>query len=152
MPKRRLALIAAAVIAVGACAQTATTAEGEFAFGSPADPGNADRVIEVRVGNDLSFDPAELRVSPGETITFRVVNEGALAHDFTIGDEATQAEHAEEMADGMAMHADPNAVFVGGGETKELTWRFEAPGTVLVGCHQPGHYEAGMRAAITVQP
>jgi uncharacterized cupredoxin-like copper-binding protein len=35
--------------------------------------------------------------------------------------------------------------------TKELTWVFAEAGTVLIGCHQPGHYAAGMKGQITVQ-
>lgn len=43
-----------------------------------------------------------------------------------------------------------HAVTVHGGETARLTWRFGEPGTVLVGCHVPGHHEAGMSATIAV--
>ena len=48
-------------------------------------------------------------------------------------------------------HDQPNVVTVGAGETKELTWTFTQPGTVLIGCHQLGHYDAGMKGQITVQ-
>ena len=50
---------------------------------------------------------------------------------------------------GMA-HDQANNVTVASGETKELTWAFTEPGTVLIGCHQPGHYAAGMKGQITV--
>lgn len=36
------------------------------------------------------------------------------------------------------------------GKKGELTYTFDQPGSFLIGCHQPGHYEAGMRVAITV--
>jgi uncharacterized cupredoxin-like copper-binding protein len=43
-----------------------------------------------------------------------------------------------------------NAVKVGPGETAELTWRFDETGTLLYGCHEPGHYEGGMVGTIEV--
>lgn len=73
-------------------------------------------------------------------------------HDFTLGDEATQEEHEEEMAEMGGMAQDQaNAVTVAAGETKELTWTFTKSGSVLIGCHQPGHYDGGMKGQITVE-
>lgn len=43
-----------------------------------------------------------------------------------------------------------NTVEVRPGETGELTVTFDKPGDVVIGCHQPGHYEAGMRATVAV--
>jgi len=110
-------------------------------------------VIEITGTDDFRFDPAQLTVQVGETVTFRVVNAGTQVHDFTLGDEATQIEHAEEMTEmtGMSMPDEPNAITVAGGETKEVTWRFTQAGTVLIGCHQPGHYENGMKGSVRVQ-
>ena len=126
--------------------------QSEFGFGEPADAANSDRVVEIDTTDDLTFIPADLKVTAGETITFRIVNEGTIVHDFTLGDQATQDEHAEEMAEmeGMA-HDQPNTVTVAAGETKELTWTFTRPGAVLIGCHQPGHYEAGMTGQVSVE-
>lgn len=47
-------------------------------------------------------------------------------------------------------HMNANAIRIEPGETAELTWTFTDPGTVLMGCHEPGHYDAGMRGTITV--
>ena len=126
----------------------------EFTFGEAADAADADRVIEIETLDTLKFDPDSLEISVGETITFRVTNPGNLPHDFTLADSAGQDEHEEEMAEmiasgGMAMD-DPNAFAIEAGETKELTWHFTEAGTVLIGCHQTGHYAAGMIATITV--
>ena len=52
--------------------------------------------------------------------------------------------------DGMA-HDEPNVATIAPGETVELTWTFGDEGTVLIGCHQPGHYAAGMTGLITVE-
>ena len=41
-------------------------------------------------------------------------------------------------------------VVVQPGKTGELAYRFERSGMTVIGCHQPGHYEAGMRATVNV--
>lgn len=125
---------------------------GDFAFGAPADPADADRTIEVEASDDLTFEPDSIEVAAGEVVTFEVVNTGSNAHDFTLGDEAAQAEHEAEMQEmaGEAMHDEPNAIRVDAGETKELTWRFTEAGEVLFGCHQPGHYDGGMVGTVEV--
>lgn len=131
--------------------ETTNSNQAEFVFGEPADPANADRDFEIATTDDLAFIPADLTVTAGETITFRIVNEGTVAHDFTLGDETTQERHEREMAEMGMEHDQPNVVTVAAGETKELTWTFVQPGIVLVGCHQPGHYDAGMKGLITVE-
>ncbi|MEX2654345.1 MAG: plastocyanin/azurin family copper-binding protein [Acidimicrobiia bacterium] len=125
----------------------------DFSFGEPADAADADRVVEITASDDFRFDPAEITVTAGETITFRITNTGVIPHDFTLGDEATQQAHAEEMEEmaGMAMPDEPNAMVIGPGEIRELTWYFSEPGNLLIGCHQVGHYEAGMMAEVTVE-
>jgi Uncharacterized copper-binding protein len=41
-------------------------------------------------------------------------------------------------------------VTVDPGRTGEVIWRFTKAGKVDVGCLQPGHYDAGMKAVISV--
>lgn len=131
---------------------TLTGGESDYSFGSPGDPAAVDRTIEIAALDSLAFEPAELTVTAGETVTFRVVNDGSLVHDFTLGDQAVQDEHEAEMAEmeGMA-HDQPNVVTIPVGETVDLTWTFTEAGTVLIGCHQPGHYAGGMRGQVTVE-
>ncbi|WP_341253792.1 cupredoxin domain-containing protein [Euzebya pacifica] len=126
----------------------------EFTWGSPADASEASRTIEIEADDDFTFDPAEVEVEVGETVTFSVTNVGQLPHDFTLGDAETQQAHEEEMAE---MEGDmdrgatePNAVTIPAGETVETTWTFTEPGEILIGCHVPGHYDAGMRGTITI--
>lgn len=154
-----LLLGAAALLAIAACGgATSTTTtimtdgDSEFGFGEPSDPADADRITEITASDDLTFNPSELTVAQGETVTFRVINKGKIPHEFILGDEATQDEHEEAMSEkgGMTMHDEPNAIVVAAGETKEITWRFAEAGTVIFGCHEPGHYAAGMRGQVVV--
>ena len=36
------------------------------------------------------------------------------------------------------------------GDTETMTRTFDDTGTVVIGCHQPGHWESGMKATVTV--
>ena len=125
---------------------------GDFDFGEPAAAADADRVVEIVLDDDFTITPSETTTAVGETVTFKVTNEGKLTHDFTLGRADLQDEHDLEMAEmaGMAMADEPNAFMLESGETKELTWHFAEAGEVLIGCHIPGHYAAGMNAEISV--
>lgn len=148
----------AAVIAGAGAAQAAGTHGGGghgFTFGKPAKTTQADRTIRV-TALDTEFNIERLHIHAGETIRFIVTNDGELDHDFTIGPAALQAKHRNEMmemmdgGDGMmAMHADPNAVYLKPGETKELVWHFTRSQDLEFACNVPGHYESGMLGEIS---
>ncbi len=164
-----LALAAASALLLGSCSTAAAPSatpvassgapsmshmEGdhdeEFHFGMPADPADADRTIEI-AALDIVFEPATLSIQVGETVTFVVTNDGALPHDFLLGTEEMQDQHEAEMTEGMSgMHEEPNAFLLAVGETKSITWTFTEAGDLLFGCHQVGHYAAGMVGTITV--
>lgn len=74
-----------------------------------------------------------------------------MSHEFAIGDAEEQRQHVEMMKEMPDMkHAEGNAVSLEPGETQELIWQFSHPGKVEIACHLPEHYEAGMRAIVTV--
>jgi len=81
-----------------------------------------------------------------------VRNAGASVHEFLIGSPQEQAIFAEEMVGGHGGgHAADAGVSVEPGATAEFTYSFTADDRdLLVGCHQPGHYEGGMVAPLTV--
>ena len=131
---------------------SATGRASPAGVGGPADAGQASRSIEVTAGDSMAFDPPSIQVVAGETVTFVVTNAGQAVHEFTLGDAAMQREHADAMAHmptGMA-HELPNSVAIQPGETKRLTWRFGQAGALEYACHEPGHYDAGMRGQIAV--
>jgi len=67
-------------------------------YGHGALRSQATRVVEVRMLDSLRFEPARITVQRGEVVTFRLVNAGHLAHEFTIGGPAAQELHDARMA------------------------------------------------------
>lgn len=120
----------------------------------PATGKKADRVVEVRMLPERRYEPDNVAVKVGETITFKLKNDGDSFHDVTLGDEDVQAAREKEMApmgpEPMGMDDEANSVTVAKGETKELTRTFDEAGTLIYGCHQPGHYADGMMGTVTV--
>ena len=113
--------------------------------------GSASRTIEVSMTDELRFEPAELAVPPGETVRFEVTNDGDTVHEFLIGDEAAQAGFEEEMAGGEMDHDGDAGVSVEPGQTETFEYTFATEkGEILAGCHEPGHYDAGMVARISI--
>lgn len=140
MAKRVLVLLFVAMAMV-ACRSNETGSGG----------GSDPRTIEVRMSDDLRFDPATIAVRPGETVRFILLNEGEAVHEFLIGDEAAQAEFEEEMASGEMHHDTDAGMAVDPGQTETFEYTFpDTAGELLAGCHEPGHYDGGMVANITV--
>ena len=151
---RFLALIAALAVVAAACGGSD---DGDSETASVGD-GEANRTIEIEMV-DIAFEPAELEVEAGETVRFVFENTGEAPHDAFIGDAEAQEQHEQEMreADGDNGHgggheenAAEDAITVEPGETGELTYTFEEAGSLEIGCHQPGHYQAGMKVDVAV--
>lgn len=113
---------------------------------SPGDAGS-DREVHVKM-RFSRFVPDHFDFPAGTTVTFVVENRDPIDHEFLIGDEGVQQAHEEgtERRHG----AKPGEISVPAGETRETTYTFDEPGTLLVGCHLPTHYEYGMRGEIEV--
>jgi plastocyanin len=107
-----------------------------FVAGTTATP----RVVHIVAGPGEAFWPASVDVAPGETVMFEVTAVGPLTHEFKVGPAAVVR------ADGDA----PEIADIGMMQTKSLTYTFDGPGPYAYACHEPGHYEAGMRGTITI--
>ena len=119
------------------------------------------RTIEVTM-TDNAYQPAQLQVASSETVTLRFKNTGMVTHEAILEDHAKQmAHHAEMTASTGAVANDPmghmgttetsaDVVTVEAGKSGELTHTFTESGTVLIGCHEPGHWEAGTKATIKI--
>lgn len=145
MPRTRLALFAAfavLILTLAGCSKeepeiTADdqvpadmVSEEEHAgddAGTDAPAGGAEAEF---VAEDIKFAsaPAEL---PAGTVTFKLVNNGAIAHDVTIEEIDEDVVHAE------------------GGQTGTGTVELE-PGEYTYYCSVPGHRAAGMEGKLTV--
>jgi len=120
-------------------------------LGKPGDAKKVSRTIEVEMGDDMRFQPANIVVKRGETIKFVGKNNGRLKHEMVLGSMNELKEHAALMRKFPDMeHDDPNAVSVEPGKTGELIWQFSRAGTFDFACLQPGHFEAGMVGRIIV--
>ena len=136
--------------------------------GSHSVASSADRTVDV-VMVDNAFEPTAVEVRAGETVTFSFRNTGAVTHEATIGDQAVQDAHHDEMSgsgsvapasedDGHGESGDDGhgggtavrSVTVEPGQQGQVTQTFDEAGTVLIGCHEPGHWESGMKATISV--
>jgi uncharacterized cupredoxin-like copper-binding protein len=152
MQPRRLALLSMIVLVATACSSGGASQSAAPASSSPesATPGSAETRIEVMLTDALRMEPAEMTVKAGQPVTFVVTNTGAIDHEFYLGDEAAQGEQETMMQSGEMVHDTADGISLAAGETKELTYTFAAPGQMLVGCHEAGHYAGGMKATITV--
>ena len=151
-----------AIVALGIGTFAIVLANPEHAEASHADSDASasavlvqpDRTVAIDANDSMRFEPGDIRAEHGETIAFVVTNTGTLEHEMVIGDEHVQEDHSSAMGapdDGHGGHGDENyAVTVAPGETRTLIYTFDDSGTLLYGCHVPGHYEAGMVGAITV--
>jgi uncharacterized cupredoxin-like copper-binding protein len=148
---RHLTMVAAATLAVSvlaACGDDANDAGGDAA-GTVED---GLSVIDVEM-TDMAFAPASIDIKTGETVRLRFHNAGLAVHEAVIGDLAFQEEHAEEMTGGSMHHGDsdePEPLVVAVGETGDLVYTAATAGTLIIGCHQPGHWDAGMRANLSI--
>lgn len=119
----------------------------------PADASQASRTIEISTLASLKFDPARVSVKRGETVAFKVVNTDKIDHEFAVGDAVFQGHHEDEMkamGPDMDMGDDATGFSLKPGESKTIAFAFPTAGTVLYGCHEPGHYPAGMKGEIRV--
>jgi uncharacterized cupredoxin-like copper-binding protein len=117
-----------------------------------------DDAIEITMRDNV-FDPKNITVKEGEDVTFLFVNRGSLEHEAFIGSKSEQNAHEREMQsddegeeDGHGAHggSDAAAVAVKPGRSATLEHRFTEAGTTYIGCHVPGHYDAGMRVKVKV--
>lgn len=136
---------------LAACGNGGTSSGGN----ASNEPIDVSKPVEIAM-QDIKFDQTALTVKSGDTVNFRFVNTGKVPHDAFIGDGTAQAEHEDEMkamagAGDMSGHAmNEAAVTVQPGESDSLAYTFDTPGTYEIGCHQPGHYTAGMKVTVTV--
>ena len=153
------ALLAAALLLLAAAAfahgkSHPANAPGKAAqqpFGQAGDAKRVSREILVTMSDEMRFRPAELTVKRGETVRFRVKNNGKVMHEMVLGTMADLKEHAEMMKKHPGMeHEEPHMVHVAPGKSGAMVWQFTNPGEFYFGCLVPGHFDAGMVGKVKV--
>ena len=146
--------IAVGALAIGAAAlffaRSDMSSAGAMAMEPSVNARSVSRTIQISTTDALRFAPDTLTVQRGETIAFEISNPGVVPHEFFLGTSAEQQAHEAEMGRGAPMHAEPGQVDIPAGKTVRLVYTFDQSGILEYGCHVPGHYTAGMRAAITI--
>jgi uncharacterized cupredoxin-like copper-binding protein len=156
-----LAIAAALVVAVVGCALGAPGATPPIRPGSSTAPRDVNVILKDRV-----FLPDPVDVIPGETVMLHVINGGLEIHEVVIGDQLIQ--EAWETAEAAVADPPPGPtplvtvpadrtgvrIVVASGQRVDVTWAVPADSAVVaglvLGCHIPGHWAAGMRAGIRI--
>ena len=141
----RATVLLVAVLLLSACTTGAPTA------GTDSSP----RRVDLTMTDQMTFEPARIQVERGETIRVVVRNASNEDHEAYIGTEEEQRLHAtvhsalssEEQTKTTHMGYAVHIPAFGNGE---MLAKFDEDLEYVIGCHYPGHYEAGMRAVIEV--
>ena len=121
---------------------------GSLATGGAAAARPTDGSVRITI-HFSHFDPDAIEVEPGQTVRFVIHNTDPIDHEFILGDEHVQLVHEE----GTEAHHPPRPgeVSIPPGATVVTTYTFPVSGGSLIfGCHLPGHYAYGMRGSVTV--
>jgi uncharacterized cupredoxin-like copper-binding protein len=122
--------------------------------GHDACPETADDHGDEAMGDDTMMGDDDMMM--GDEMASHVPeDEDAMGHM----DEADDhMDEADDHMDDAAEHTEaelcpggiPAAVTIEPGATVSVLARLDEPGETLIGCHQPGHWQAGMKGAIAV--
>jgi uncharacterized cupredoxin-like copper-binding protein len=152
-----LAAVAIAVaLAAGGCESGAPPATPPITPGLPTEP----RDVNV-IARDFSFEPPVVDLVPGETVRIHLVNGGLDVHEAVLG--GPDVQDAWEAAEAATVGHPPGPtpavsvppgldglrIVVESGERADVEWTVpldaaDEPGAWAIGCHIPGHLEAGM--------
>ena len=94
------------------------------------------------------FHPSLFSFPEGTRVRFVIRNTDPIDHEFIVGDRSVQERHERGTERGHG--SVPGEVGIPAGEERVTTLTLSEPGTVLIGCHLPGHYAYGMRGEIQV--
>ena len=148
-------------------------ADKNMKIGSKGKMDDVSRTIQVKM-YDNYYEPNSFNIKKGETIKFEVINAGELVHEFNIANAMMHIKHQPEMElmveneillgdridkdkmqkmaamDKSMGHSHSNSVLLAPKEKGILIWKFENAINIEVACNVPGHYQAGMIAAVNL--
>jgi len=99
--------------------------------GGSNQPQTSGREITMTSGDNW-FQPNELQVSRGETVTLVISNDGVLTHNISIDEFGVKKDYRP-------------------GETARVTFTADRAGEFRFYCDEPGHSEAGMVGVLRVR-
>jgi uncharacterized cupredoxin-like copper-binding protein len=150
---RAVLVLAPVLVLIGAgltgCSDGGSTVGSAAGSAGSVSAGAAPVLVPVEMG-ERRFSPASFSFRRGTVVIFRFHNGGAQRHQAVVGDVAVQ----QDRVDGQLLPGDPlvNTVLVEPGQDADLPYRMDVPGELRIGCHEAGHWAAGMKATITVTP
>jgi uncharacterized cupredoxin-like copper-binding protein len=113
----------------------------------PAAADQGVRTVEITI-HYSHFEPSKLEFAPGTTVRFVVYNTDPIDHEFILGDAKVQEVH--ELGTEAHHQPRPGEMSIPAGTTRTTTYTFVQSGSLIFGCHLPGHYAFGMRGSVTV--
>jgi uncharacterized cupredoxin-like copper-binding protein len=119
--------------------------------GAPTTTADAGRTVDV-VLNEWAIEPSVASVTAGE-VTFKVTNEGAIAHDFVV--VRTDLGYEDLPLDGAVVDEDKVEVLgrtteSAGGGTQEIVLTL-TPGKYVLICNIATHYQLKLRTPFEVE-
>jgi uncharacterized cupredoxin-like copper-binding protein len=101
--------------------------------------------IEIRYSH---FNPSKLSVPHGQPVTFVLVNDDPIDHEWIVGNEEVHRLHRTGTE---PYHASrPTEVTIPALSSRTTTVTFDTPGVLTYVCHLPGHEAYGMVGTLEV--
>jgi uncharacterized cupredoxin-like copper-binding protein len=130
---------AAAAGVLLAIAALASSASGTIPVGT--------RTVEITIRHSR-FSMSRIEVRRGERVRFVVHNRDPIDHELIVGDLPAQLRH--ETGTEREHGARDGEISVPLFESATTSYTFDEPGTLMFGCHLPGHWTYGMQGTIKV--
>lgn len=112
-----------------------------------------DREVRISMTDNMRFTPEQITVKLNETVRFVVDNDGKVLHEFVLGTPEELEHHAQMMKRfPNMMHDEPYMAHVDPAKRGEVVWTFNRAGEFEFACLLPGHFEAGMKGRLVVEP
>ena len=138
--RKQNAMLVMVVLFVAALGLTACA--GKASAGSGSDATKSATEVHVKLTEfTIELDRTSI---PTGSVKFIINNAGAIVHEVVL--EPVGAVDKPFESGGKEAEA-PD---IEAGKSSSLEWTLDQPGEYQLGCHTPGHYEAGMVTTFTV--
>ncbi|CEO38854.1 copper-resistant cuproprotein CopI [Photobacterium kishitanii] len=117
--------------------------------GMPATGSKPDKVAYVILSDDMKITfKKPVDIKPNDVVQFVIINQGKMAHEFSIGSPQEQAQYRTMTKEHQADNG--NSVIIAPGTAKQVLWHFHGSNKVELACNMAGHAQAGMTKEITL--